>query len=86
MADRLKMAIGDLIGGGVGIRAVVAWVRDRGAPLGGGVAVYLDDAKKALYDHGQWTGTPWECVREPPSGQDADEAPALRPRIRKLRR
>ena len=41
MADRLKMAIGDLIGVGAGIRAVVAWVRDRGAPLGDGVAVYL---------------------------------------------
>ena len=57
MADRLKMAIGDLIRVGSGNRAVVAWVRDRGAPLGDGVAVYLDDAKKALYDNVQWTGT-----------------------------
>jgi hypothetical protein len=37
------MTIGDLIFVGSGIRAVVAWVRDRGAPLGDGVAVYLDD-------------------------------------------
>jgi hypothetical protein len=43
MADRPKMTIGDLIFVGSGIRAVVAWVRDRGAPLGDGVAVYLDD-------------------------------------------
>jgi hypothetical protein len=41
MADRLKMAIGDLIRVGAGIRAVVAWVRDRGALLGDDVAVYL---------------------------------------------
>jgi hypothetical protein len=86
MADRPQMAIGDLIFVGSGIRAVVAWVRDRGAPLGDGVAVYLDDAKKALYDNVKWTGTQWSFVGAQPSGHDADEVPALRPLIRKLRR
>jgi hypothetical protein len=71
MADRPQMAIGALIVVGSGIRAVVAWVRARGAPRGDGVAVYLDDAKKALYDNVQWTGTHWKFVREPPSGHDA---------------
>jgi hypothetical protein len=86
MADRPKMAIGDLIVVGSGIRAVVAWVRDRGAALGDCVAVYLDDAKQARYDNVQWTGTHWAFVREPPSGHEANEVPALRPLIRKLRR
>ena len=86
MADRPKIAIGDLIIVGSGITAAVAWVRDRGAPLGDCVAVYLDDAKKARYDNVQWTGTHWTFVPEPPSGHDADEVPALRPLIRKLRR
>jgi hypothetical protein len=86
MADRPQMAIGDLIVVGSDIRAVVAWVRDRGAPLGDGVAVYLDDAKHARYDNVQWTGTHWKFVREPPLGHDANEVPALRSLIRKLRR
>jgi hypothetical protein len=86
MADRPQIAIGDLIMVGSGIRAVVAWVRDRAAPLGDGVAVYLDQAQKARYDNVQWTGTQWAFVREPPSGHDANEVPALRPLIRKLRR
>jgi hypothetical protein len=86
MADRPKIAIGDLIVVGSGSRAVVAWVRDHGAPLGDGVVVYLDDAKQALYDNVKWTGTHWKFVREPPSGHDANEVPALRPLIRKLRR
>ena len=86
MADRPKIAIGDLIVVGSGLRAVVAWVRARGAPLGDCVALYLDEAKKALYDNVKWTGTRWTFVREQPSGHDADEVPALRPLIRKLRR
>jgi hypothetical protein len=86
MADRPKIAIGDLIMVGSSIRAVVAWVRARGAPLGDGVVVYLDDAQQARYDNVQWTGTHWAFVREPPSGHDANEVPALRPLIRKLRR
>lgn len=86
MADRPKIAIGDLIMVGSSIRAVVAWVRARGAPLGDGVVVYLDDAKQARYDNVQWTGTHWAFVREPPAGHDANEVPALRPLIRKLRR
>jgi hypothetical protein len=69
-----------------GIRAVVAWVRARGAPLVDGVAVYLDDGKHARDDDVQWTGTPWVFVREPPSGHDANEIPALKPLIRTLRR
>jgi len=44
------MAIGDLIGVGSGIRAVVVWVRDRGAPLGDGVAVLLQKSKSAIFD------------------------------------
>jgi hypothetical protein len=59
MADRPQIAIGDLIMVGSGIRAVVAWVRDRGAPLGDCVAVYLGQAQKARYDNVQWTGTQW---------------------------
>ena len=86
MADRPQIAIGDLIMVGSGIRAVVAWVRDCGAPLGDCVAVYLDEAKEARYDNVQWTGTQWAFVREPPSGYDANKVPALRPLIRKLRR
>jgi hypothetical protein len=86
MADRPQIAIGDLIVVESGIRAVVAWVRARGAPRGDGVAVYLDDAKHARYDDVQWTGTHWVFVREPQSGHDANEIPALRPLIRKLRR
>jgi hypothetical protein len=50
MADRPQIAIGDLIVVGSGLRAVVAWVRARGAPRGDGVAVYLDEAKQARYD------------------------------------
>jgi hypothetical protein len=50
MADRPQIAIGDLIVVGSGLRAVVAWVRARGAPLGDGVTVYLDDAKHARYE------------------------------------
>jgi hypothetical protein len=84
--DRPTIAIGDLLVVGSGISAVVAWVRARGAPLGDCVAVYLDDAKKARYANVQWTGTQWAFIREPPSGHDADEVPALRPLIRKLRR
>jgi hypothetical protein len=84
--DRPTITIGDLIVVGSGIRAVVAWVRDRGAPLGDCVAMYLDKAKKARYANVQWTGTQWAFVREPPSGHDANEVPALRPLIRKLRR
>jgi hypothetical protein len=86
MADRPQMAIGDLIVMGSGMRAVVAWVRARGAPLGDGVAVYLDEAKNARYDDVQWTGTHWAFVWEPPSAHDANESPALQPLIRKLRR
>jgi hypothetical protein len=86
MADRPQMAIGDLIVVGSGLRAVVAWVRAPGAPLGDGVAVYLDDAKQARYDNVQWTGTHWKFVHEPSSGHDANEIPALKPLIRKLRR
>jgi hypothetical protein len=86
MADRPKMAIGDLIVVGSGIRAVVAWVHDHGAPLGEGVAVYFDAAKQARDDNVQCTGTQWAFVREPPAGHDANEVPALRPLIRKLRR
>jgi hypothetical protein len=86
MADRPKITIGDLIVVGSGLRAVVAWVRNHGAPLGDGVAVYLDDAKHVRYDNVHWTGTHWEFVREPPSGHDASEIPALKPLIRKLRR
>jgi hypothetical protein len=84
--DRPTIAIGDLLVVGSGIRAVVAWVRARGAPLGDCVAVYLDSAKNARYGNVQWTGTQWEFVREPPAGHDAHEVPALRPLIRKLRR
>jgi hypothetical protein len=86
MADRPQIAIGDLIVVESGLRAVVAWVRACGAPRGDGVAVYLDDAKQARYDDVQWTGTHWEFVQEPPLGHDADEIPALKPLIRKLRR
>jgi hypothetical protein len=86
MADRPQMAIGDVIVVGSGLRAVVAWVRDHGARRGDGVAVYLDDAKQARYDDVQWTGTQWVFVREPPSGHDAKEVPALKPLVRKLRR
>ena len=86
VVDRPKIAIGDLIVVESGIRAVVAWVRARGGPRGDGVAVYLDDVKQARYDDVQWTGTHWKFVREPPSGYDANEVPALKPLIRKLRR
>jgi hypothetical protein len=86
MADRPKIAIGDLIVVESGIRAVVAWVRARGAPRGDGVAVYLDNAKQTRYDDVPWTGTQWVFMREPPSGHDANEIPALKPLIRKLRR
>jgi hypothetical protein len=86
MADRPTMAIGDLIVVESGLRAVVAWVRARGAPRGDGVVVYLDEATHARYDDVQWTGTQWVFVREPPSGHDANEIPALKPFIRKLRR
>src|SRR2546427_656763 len=86
MADRPKMAIGDLIVVGSDIRAVVAWVRAPGAPLGDGVAVYLDEGQHARYANVHWTGTQWAFVREPPSGHDANEIPALKPLIRKLRR
>jgi hypothetical protein len=48
--------------------------------------VYLDDAKHARYDDVQWTGTQWVFVREPPSGHDANEIPALKRLIRKLQR
>jgi hypothetical protein len=86
MVDRPKMAIGDLIVVESGIRAVVAWVRAHGASREDGVAVYLDDAEHARYDDVQWTGTQWVFVRESPSGHDANEIPALKPLIRKLRR
>jgi hypothetical protein len=86
MADRPQIAVGDLIVVGSDLRAVVAWVRARGAPRGDGVAVYLDEAQHARDDDVQWTGTHWAFVREPPSGHDANEVPALKPLIRKLRR